>query len=274
MLKIVVVFTCYNRKEKTEKCIRLLVEGNPQLQLEFVVVDDNSDDGTVEVLQSMQEKFNIYLIKGKGGLYYSRGMRVGMQCVLDRYKGNFDYILLVNDDVEFYQYSIEKLIEQNQKQADSVTVGATCNNKKMHSYGAIKYLSGISYEKVSIKDWGLPADTFNANCVLIPHDVFANVGIMDEHYVHSLGDFDYGLQIKHKGYKIYSSRIYVGMCENNAVEGTWKDTALNRKERMRLMESVKGAPTAQWFYFLKKNFGLRVALIRSITPILRILMGK
>lgn len=273
-MKVIVIFTCYNRKLKTENCIRSLVEGNNECQFEFVVVDDNSTDGTIEVLESMQKEYMIHIIKGEGGLYYSRGMRLGMQYVKKNYKEDFDYILLINDDVEFYYESIKKLIIQNEIQTDSVTVGATCNRGSELTYGAIKYISGISYKKVGIEDWDKNADTFNANCVLIPKEIFECVEIMDEHYVHSLGDFDYGMQIKRRGYQIYGSREYIGVCEINASNNTWRDTSLSRRERIRLKESVKGAPASQWFYFLKKNFGLGVAVIRSVTPYIRIMLKK
>ena len=45
-MKIVVVFTCFNRKEKTLKCVERLIEGNKRIDFKFIIVDDGSTDGT------------------------------------------------------------------------------------------------------------------------------------------------------------------------------------------------------------------------------------
>ena len=79
---------------------------------------------------------------------------------------------------------------------------------------------------MGLSEWETPADTFNANCVLIPYKAFERVGAMDSYYRHSLGDFDYGLSLKRAGYKVYQSKEFAGMCNNNDSKGTWTDTCL------------------------------------------------
>ena len=92
--------------------------------------------------------------------------------------------------------------------------------------------------------------------------------------MHSLGDFDYGLSLKKAGYEIYQSNSFVGTCNNNSNKGTWTDTTLNRTERIKRKESIKGAPTKQWFYFLKKNFGFFSAIKGTVTPYMRIIVKR
>ena len=48
MTTITVIFTCFNRKEKTLQCIRSLSEGNKQLAFSYVIVDDKRGAGSVE----------------------------------------------------------------------------------------------------------------------------------------------------------------------------------------------------------------------------------
>ncbi len=273
-MKIVVILTCYNRKEKTENCIRTLVSGNPNCEFVFVVVDDNSSDGTQEVISKMKDKFDIHLLRSSGNLFYSAGMRVGMQYVMDSIKQIYDHILLVNDDVTFFEQCVEKMAEQSAQQDNAVIVGATHDGNGMLSYSAIKYTKGIRYEKLNIDEWQTEADTFNGNCVLIPRTIFLQVGVMDRHYSHSLGDFDYGLLIKKNGHKVYVFKKYVGICENNSAKGTWMDTSLSRRLRLKKKEDIKGAPFRPWFYFLKKNFGLVVAIKGGLTPYIRIFIKK
>lgn len=272
-MKIVVIFTCFNRREKTGTCIRSLVSGNPKLDFEYIVVNDGSTDGTGEMLEKMKTEYNIHHINSYSNLYYSRGMRIGMS-FLKTNNIDSDYVLILNDDVLFFERSIEKLICQSREKEDSVIVGVTCDANRNYTYGAIKYRKGIQYYGVGVAFPDTNCDTFNANCVLIPRYIFNDVPSMDSHYIHGLGDFDYGLSISKRGYKIYPSNEYIGECVNNSQKGTWTDTSLNILERIQKKETPKGAPLKPWFYFLKKNFGLGYAFLYSLTPYLKIVLGR
>lgn len=79
MTTITVIFTCFNRKEKTLQCIRSLSEGNKQLSFSYVIVDDNSTDGTREALEALkQEGTDLTLLSGTGSLFWAGGMRRGI----------------------------------------------------------------------------------------------------------------------------------------------------------------------------------------------------
>ena len=273
-MEILVILTCFNRKDKTEKCIITLSKMNPDCEFTFVVVDDNSTDGTREMIYNLKKKFRIFYLKGDGCLFYSGGMRKGMDFALIHLKQKYEYMFMCNDDVEFYDACIEKMAKQSEAQNNAIIVGAVQNPSGEQSYGAVKYIKGTKYRWIQINEWNIDADTFNANAVLIPYDIFKKVGAIDAYYVHSLGDFDYGFCLKKAGYHIYSSKEYVGLCQRNSLCGGWNDIALSRCERIRKKESIKGLPTRQWFHFLKKNFGLITALKGCITPYIRIIIGK
>ncbi|MFI3326453.1 MAG: glycosyltransferase family 2 protein [Clostridia bacterium] len=273
-MQILAMFTCYNRKDKTEKCIKDLVSKNKNCEFTFVVADDNSNDGTKEILTNMKNEYDIHLLNGDGNLFYSGGMRLAMEYGINNLTEKFDYILMMNDDVEFYENSVEAIINQSKQQDNAVIVGAMCDNQNQLSYNAIKYVKGIKYRKVELSEWTMEADTFNANCVLIPYYIFKQIGVMDKKYIHSLGDFDYGLSIKKVGYKIYCSKDFVGLCNNNPSNNTWTDKSLSIKERIKKKENIKGAPFKQWWHFLYKNFGVFIAVKYSITPYIRILLRK
>lgn len=269
-MNITVIFTCYNRKDRTCQCIQSLIEGNPSLNFRFVVVDDASTDGTLEKLEELKQNgIEITIIRGSGELFWSGGMRKGIEYA----KQNSDSALymLINDDVEFIKNSIEKMI--NQRKCGEVLIGSTCDNNGNLTYGGIRYTGkGVHYLTVGPDETDQECDTFNANCVLIPADIFLVSENIDFVYRHSLGDFDYGLSLKRKGVSLKVADSYVGICNKNSIDGTWIDKSLSRKERLKSKASVKGAPWKIWFYFLKKNFGLCKAIIYSMTPYLRIVI--
>ena len=145
---------------------------------------------------------------------------------------------------------------------------------KRGTYGGIRYQKGIHYDEVKPQDADLSCDSFNMNCLLMPQEIFWKVPNFDEHYIQSRADFDYGLSMKRLGIPVYVYNFYVGVCPDNDPKGGWTDTSLTRRERLKKKESIKGAPFAPWFYFLRKNFGLTQALLHGFTPYIRILFGK
>ena len=95
-MKVLVLFTCFNRKEKTENCIKTITKNNPDIDFEFVVVNDGSTDGTAEMLNDLSSVYNITILNGQN-LYYSGGMRLGMQYIKEN-NMIADYFLMLNDE--------------------------------------------------------------------------------------------------------------------------------------------------------------------------------
>lgn len=310
MMKIAILFTCYNRIEKTRQCINSIENSAAKAgaEIEWFITDGGSSDGTQQMLSEMAASVgksvsSLHFTVAEGA-FYSQGMRACMELldacahdtsdvksVLEETKSQtsdvpdkFDYVMLVNDDVEFYEDFLEKMLTsiksgayieatgtENRVKSTKVLAGAT-NTHEKQSYGGIRYRGkSIKYDMVGVDDEDLSCHTFNANCVLIPREIYDISPRMDKKFIHGLGDFDYGMCLKGS---IYSTDFYVGRCDNNTKEGTWMDTSLSRAERIKRLNNVKGSPTKQWFYYLKKHFGWRKAVLYSMTPYVRIILGK
>ncbi len=272
---IQVIFTCYNRAEKTQKCILSLLSGNPSLQFRFIAVNDGSTDNTSQILAATDEEFHcVTEIKGDGSLFYSKGMRKGMEA-LNASGEISDYVMLVNDDVDFADHAVERLIDESKAKQNAIIVGATHDDNGNFTYGGVKYKKGtIDYALMTCEQSDELCNTFNANCVLIPWRLYASVEPMDDHYAHAAGDFDYGFSLSRAGALIYTSSFYAGKCNRNPSKGTWNDPSLPRIERLKKKESPKGLPLGSWLHFLHKNFGLKQVILHGFTPYIRILLGK
>lgn len=271
VVSVTVLLTCHNRKEKTKSCIESIYDEKYAIQ--YIITDDGSSDGTEELLKQLQQKYNIIVIKGTGSLFWCGGMRKSIAYAQEQVQKT-NYYVFVNDDVRFAKGALERAISRSRKLNNSVIVGATCNEKGELTYGAIRYqTNSVRYHTVEITD-NEKCDTFNCNFVLLPEAIFGVAGNFDSYYQHAMADFDYGFHIQQLGYNIFSTEEYVGLCERNSVNGTWHDTSLSRGKRIRIKESEKGLPIREWYYFLKKNFGFRKAVWHSITPYVKILIGK
>jgi GT2 family glycosyltransferase len=271
MREITVILTCFNRREKTLACIQSIAEANPSLRLRFIIVDDRSSDGTAEALRQLP--YRIELIEGTGNLYWCGGMRLGLQRYLELKDGSD--CLLINDDVVLYPHAIEQMIRLEDKHKDTVIVGATQSRNGEFTYGLRKHRSkrGIYLEPVEPNKKYIEGDTMNANCVLLPYKIISAIGNLDPVYSHSLGDYDLGFMLRRKGYRLISHDEYVGICELNRLENTWRDVSLKRRERLIKKEDPKGIPRKEWFHFLKKNYGFAYAVIYSVIPYIKIAFG-
>ena len=306
-MKIAFLFTCYNRIDKTRRCIETIskaieyaeknffkdesiVTKDKNIEAIWYVTDAGSKDGTLEILNEWSDKYEMHTCV-ENDVYYSQGMRVCLNMAMASEK--CDYYILINDDVEFYVdflYKMINMVADKEEHAEygncmSVIVGATDDGKRQ-TYGGIRYQKGvpkcnhlalrkIRYEMVKTDDVNRKCHTFNANCVLISGEIFQKSGLMDEKYVHSLGDFDYGMRIyEQNGEVIQSTDFFVGKCLNNSQTGTWMDNSLGRIDRIKRLNSTKGSPTNLWFHYLYKHFGLVTACVYSISPYVRIMLGK
>lgn len=275
MKNVTVIFTCFNRRDKTVTCIKTLTQLNPNIKFSFIIVDDASTDGTVEAVKQLG--LDTKIISGTGNLFWCGGMRVGIAAFLDLNPSDQDYCLLVNDDVQFKAASIEAMFERLADRKDVVVVGATCDDHGQFTYGLKcreKWFKKNITKRIEPSKKEVVGETCNANCILIRNEILKKVGNMDEAYTHSLGDYDLGFAMTRQGYKLISSADYVGVCNSNPIKGTWMDTSLSRKERLRRKESPKGSPVGEWWHFLIKNFGLLSAIKYSVIPYVKILLKK
>lgn len=272
MIRILALFTCFNRKEKTVNCINTIRNSNPNIMIDFLVCDDNSKDGTPEALKEFER---VTVLNGTGSLFYTGGMRRVIEEAQRNHRG-YDYYMLMNDDVSFDEAAIEKLVAQ-ENNSGTVVVGCTYGRNHELTYGGIIFdnpQKSVRYTKFGPGNNHLDFQTFHANCVLLPAKIFFDAGNMDEVYNHSLGDLDYGLKISRMGYKIKVSENYVGACIIDPPQNTWVDKSLTRRERIKKKESKKGVPTNEWFHFVKKNFGMKLAIIHAVTPYIKIMFKK
>ena len=209
MKRILALATCFNRKERTLAAIDRLTNGNPTLSFDFLILDDNSTDGTPEALAKLD---NVTVMHGDGNCFYTGGMRILIDAAKKSEKP-YDYCLMFNDDVQFYDHCIEYLAS---KRDDVVWVGPTCDEQGKLVYSGIVRRSKWKpkYKHLLAPDEnGVPCETLNGNCVLIPWKIFLDADNMPDCYTHNFGDYDYGFSLTRKGYQIMVPDRFVGYAE-------------------------------------------------------------
>ncbi|WP_197089334.1 glycosyltransferase [Puniceibacterium sp. IMCC21224] len=113
---ITVITVCWNSEKTLEKALRSVVQQSYD-NIEYVIVDGGSTDGTLDIIRKYDDRIDYYLSEPDGGIY------VAMNKGLELASG--DYILMLNSDDEYTPRCVEKLVEaQRTSGADFVSAMA------------------------------------------------------------------------------------------------------------------------------------------------------
>ncbi|WP_282112645.1 glycosyltransferase family 2 protein [Maribacter stanieri] len=255
---ITVLLTCHNRKLKTYSCLEALSNCTLEegFDLNIFLVDDGSTDGTTEYLQG---KFkNLQIIQGTGDLFWAGGMRAAWKFANEHEK-NTDYYLLLNDDTIVFKDTITRLLSDLKSVEDpkSIIVGPTLDPEtKKISYGGHKLLNKLTFKSEMVvpnNEFPLQCELGNANIMLVPKEVYKEIGSLTENYTHGIADFDYTLKALKKGIKTYISSRYCGYCTNDHGVN-WLPQDSNLKERIAYLYSPTGLSYKEYIQFVKVHF--------------------
>lgn len=251
---IAVILTCHNRKEKTLACLRSIYKISNSFKI--YLTDDGCTDGTSAAVQN--EFPDVYIIKGNGNLFWSRGMYTAWK---EAIKFDYDYYLWLNDDIEVFPTFLEELLDCEKIKGGECIISGLIADKstKKIIYG------GTNSNKQLCQEADTPQEIshMNGNVVLIPRIVVKKIGIIDPVFHHDLGDVDYGLTAIKNGIKVYSTRkaIAFGYANNYCRVRQW-NTSLSK--RLSRLHSPLGSNPKINFYFRKKHFGIINATIYII----------
>lgn len=92
-MKITIITVCYNRKATIEKAIQSVLSQNYP-DIEYIIIDGNSKDGTQEIIESYKDQISKYISEPDKGMYDA--INKGFQLATG------DVIGLMHSDDEFY----------------------------------------------------------------------------------------------------------------------------------------------------------------------------
>ena len=237
-MKVAIIVSCFNRKAMTQRCLLQLHQQAMKFtehSFVFWVFDDASTDGTQEMIK--KDFSSVRLMCSQGGLYWCKSMHKVMK---EAVKEEFDLYLMINDDVDFEEDALKIMLKSYRRASKSCAiVGATRKVLKNEvSYGGRTKEGQLLVPNTELQEcvWA------NWNCFLVDREVIKEVGIIDGKYQHSWGDFDYSNRMKRKNYPIYLALDYVGKCDTNSIDGTFKDTKIGKSKQLQQLFSEKGLP--------------------------------
>lgn len=116
-----VIIPTYNEKENIEKMVRKVF--SLSLPLDLLIIEDNSPDGTADIIKSLQKEYHetLHIIERKGKLGLGTAYITGFKWALEN---NYDFICEMDADFSHNPDDLIKLYEACENQGADLAIGS------------------------------------------------------------------------------------------------------------------------------------------------------
>lgn len=199
-MKTSIIILTYNKLEYTKQCIDSIRKYTQPESYEMIVVDNNSNDGTVEWLK---EQCDIKTIYNKENYGFPKGCNQGIEVACG------DNILLLNNDTIVTSNWLENLVTCLYSANEIGAVGPVTNSCSNYQAIKVDYVNVDTMQEFAIKYNISKSQLWEERlkligyCLLIRKAVVNEIGLLDERF--SPGNFeddDYSVRIRKAGYKL------------------------------------------------------------------------
>ncbi|MDD4938450.1 MAG: glycosyltransferase family 2 protein [Candidatus Shapirobacteria bacterium] len=223
MIKVAVIVLNWKQPQLTLDTINSLLKiKHKSFDYQIVLVDNNSPDDSVKIFKkTFSKNKEIKLLKTNSNLGYAGGNNFGIKYAL---KNDFDYCLLINNDVLVDPNFLEELVQQgknydllgpkiyfapgfeyhqdrySKKELGRVIWSAGGQMDWNNIYG-----SNIGVDEVDqgqFNQINQNIDFLTGCCLLVKNNVFKKIGLLDEKYFMYLEDVDFCRRAKVSNFKM------------------------------------------------------------------------
>jgi len=203
-MNIAIIILTWNGLEMTKRCLESLLIDSLDPQIQVIVVDNGSIDGTVPYLESLSR---ITLIKNHQNLGYSKSVNIGIAKA-----DPFADIVLLNNDVELVDPNwLNNLYKQSKTFPDQGIIGVKIlqDNGLLQHCGAFLPLDTYWGQQVASGEQDIgqysgisECESVVFACVYITNLALKAIGLLDEQFFAYFEDTDYCLRAKKLGFKV------------------------------------------------------------------------
>lgn len=247
-MRITIITVCYNRKATIEKAIKSVLSQNYH-DVEYIIVDGNSTDGTKEIIASYSDQITQFISEPDKGMYdaINKGLKLATG----------DVIGLMHSDDEFYDKKALKRIAARFEREQSID----------GVYGDGVYVSNDTQEKLIRDRIGgvFSLKKVKGGWLPLHPTVYLKKNIIDKHGLYNLdfkiaSDTEFLLRYLYK-YKIKMSYIdsYIVKMRMGGMSTSFKRAfeVLQEDYRIYKYHGLAAIGTV----FLKKTIALRQYIV-------------
>ncbi|MCK4353374.1 glycosyltransferase family 2 protein [candidate division WOR-3 bacterium] len=216
MEKVSIIIVTWNSEKYIKSCLSAINPACPtdgSRMYEIILVDNNSEDRTVEIVKKQFPK--VHIIKNSSNVGLSKAINQGTKLA----KGK--YIFLLNPDVIMMEDTIENLYRFIKEKKEIGACGPRflwANGKTQFSCREFPSFGNLFLEFIGIgrikkfSKWKMGYFNHNTirevdqpmgSCLMVRKETFSQIGGMNESYPIFMNDVDLCYKIKKLGYKIY-----------------------------------------------------------------------
>ena len=212
--KVFIVVAVYNRIKTTLSFVRQIM-GQTYQNIELIIVDDCSTDGTAEKVSELCKNWDKQVIlKTVGNAWWGGCMHMGIDFILNKPDlSDNDYILLMNDDVSFGSDLVANYIDATKEKPNAVLAAVPMHGTRIKAIGSNMVswplaLSSSPYRGKEINTNGIPdfrpIDFQYGHATLYPIRIVRKIGnIAHKQLPHYHGDGEYSYRAKKNGFGSY-----------------------------------------------------------------------
>ena len=223
-MKVSIITAVFNRKDTIQNCIHS-IQSQKYPDIEHVIVDGGSTDGTIEAVKSSSYTGGLFLSEPDNGLYdaINKGIRISSGSVIG---------LLHSDDVFSSETVISQVVSEfsdpylDAVYADAIFFKSSNPNKIIRRYRSDRF-------SLKTLPWGwMPAHT----TIFFHRRVFERFGVYNNDYKIA-SDMDFIARVfNSKDFKSkYIPRIWVNMSIGGVSTGGIRNTIILNKEVLRAL---------------------------------------
>jgi hypothetical protein len=224
-----VILVSFNDWIHLEKCLQSLMAVSPEKNMEVVVVDNNSSDGSPDLVENRFP--DVKLIRNKNNLGFAKASNLGIRTSVG------EFVLFLNIDTDINVQALNVLLEKIRENPSIGAVGpALLSGKKIYqvSFGKrVDFFSqfiqkgflNLYYEK-KLKSDNKVRDVcwLSAACLLVRRKALEEAGCFDENYFLYFEDIDLCYKMIQAGWTLrflpQEHIIHIGGTSTSAVKNS------------------------------------------------------
>lgn len=175
--KITIITVVKNAKDKLEDCIKSVLNQN-YANLEYIIIDGNSSDGTTQIIDKYKNHINKIIIEDDKGIW--NAMNKGIKIA------EGEIIGFLNSDDYYFENTLEIVNGYFSKNNIDFLFGAVEKYKLMHGYNPWKI------------GWSFGFYTSHSVGFFMNKKKHLDVGLYNEKYLSADLDFFYKMIVKYK----------------------------------------------------------------------------
>ncbi len=220
-----VIVPIHNHPLVTYTCLKSITEVETRIPFEVIVVDDCSGDETPHMLADIS---GIRVVRNETNLGFIGSCNAGAKVAQGQ------YVLFLNNDTIVRAHWLEELVQTFELHPDAGLVGAKLlyPDESLQEAGSIIWNDGSAWNYGRCDDPDKPeycylreVDYCSGACILLPKDLFSQLGGFDDHYAPAYGeDSDLAFKVRQAGRKVF----YQPMAKIIHFEGTSSGTKVSQ----------------------------------------------